>query len=86
MGQGKEDVEQGSLAMLMKKYKKPPFLLNACKAGDLNDVKSIVEIIGEEVNGVKDSDGKTGAYFAAFHGREDVVAYLLENGGKERGC
>ena len=67
----------------MKKYKKPPFLLNACKAGDLNDVKSIVEIIGEEVNGVKDSDGKTGAYFAAFHGREDVVAYLLENGARK---
>ena len=57
--------------------------MHACKAGDLNDVKSIVEIIGEEVNGVKDSDGKTGAYFAAFHGREDVVVYLLRKGATQ---
>ena len=78
-----KDVEQVKLAMLKEKYKTPPFLLNACKAGDLNDVKYIVEIIGEEVNGVKDVDGKTGAYYAAFHEREDVVAYLLESGGTQ---
>ena len=78
-GARQEDAAQGRLT---KKYKKPPFLINACKAGDLNDVKSIVEIVGEEVNGVKDGDGKTGAYLAAFHEKEDVVAYLLENGAR----
>ena len=51
---------------------------------DMEDIKLMVEVVSIDINDSKSIDGKTGAYYAAFHGREDVVAYLLENGARQK--
>ena len=65
------------------KYDERP-LPKACAKGNMEDIKLMVEVVSPiDINDSKSIDGKTGAYFAAFHGREDVVAYLLENGARK---
>lgn len=53
----------------------------ACRIGDLDQVKYIVEIRRYPVNERDDFD-RTPLYFAALTGRNDICQYLLENGAK----
>jgi len=53
-------------------------LLNACKDGDLEKVKQLLEE-GADVN-VKDEKGRTALMFASWYGHKKVVKQLLEKG------
>jgi hypothetical protein len=83
-GANDKDVHEGELDGMKKKYGNQPFLPKACAEGCYNDVKAAIEKFKENVNESKDKNGKTGAYLAAFNGKDQVVAYLLENGAKRQ--
>ena len=69
---------------MLRKYGETPFP-TACAKGYLEDVQLMVEHVTTlDINESKSKDGKTGAYLAAFHGKEDVVKYLLGKGANEQ--
>ena len=83
-GANDKDVHEGELDGMKKKYGNQPFLPKACAEGCYNDVKAAIEKFKENVDESKDKNGKTGAYLAAFNGKDQVVAYLLENGANDK--
>jgi len=52
-------------------------LFNACRKGNLNLVKYLVDL-GSNINKVNSSNGWTPLFFACEKGHQDIVKYLME--------
>eukprot|EP00945_MAST-04E_sp_MAST-4E-sp1_P005649 g5649.t1 len=81
---GKGANEEDVWELYKRKYGDTPFP-TACAKGKLKDVQLMVECLPSlDINESKSKEGKTGAYLAAFHGKEDVVKYLLGKGANRQ--
>jgi ankyrin repeat protein len=63
-------------------------LVDACKEGNADQVKVLLDLEGIDINAKEEND-LTPLYYASYNGREEVVTLLLESGAyadvKEKG-
>jgi ankyrin repeat protein len=74
-------LSEGAQANCVNKQNRTPFI-EACLEGHLGVVRVFLQHRGEQALRETDDKGRTGLHWAAYRGREQVVAFLLGQGAQ----